>query len=164
MMPILIVDDSVEDADLAARVLNQCKIQNPITILKTGADCISYFESIGSHQQGTLPCLVLLDLAMGPLSGIEVLRSLRGLKQAEDSIIVMLSGVKDYNVIHQGYQLGATTFLIKPLRVEDVLQMMDAARNLSALRVSEGYVISPTPSPGGSGILREYLQHPSEDG
>jgi hypothetical protein len=81
-MPVLIVDRSAEDADPAGRVLNKCKIQNPLTILKSGADYISYFEIIDSHHRHP-PLPRVAGLNNGTFSGIEVLRRLRELKQAE---------------------------------------------------------------------------------
>ncbi len=144
MMPILIVDDSSEDAALASRVLDQCKVLNPVHILKSGAECIAYFVKTGSHHQGTLPCLVLLDLAMKPTTGIDVLHRVRNCPSAWDSIFVMLSGISDFSIIHQGYQLGAATFLIKPLRTEDVIQMLEAVRGIAARRAPDGYIITPS--------------------
>jgi CheY-like chemotaxis protein len=152
MMPIVIVDDSGEDAALAARVLNQCKILNPVQIFKSGQECIDYFEKTGSRAAGTLPCLLLLDLAMSPTSGVDVLRHLRDSPNAKDSVLVMLSGVTDYKIIHEGYQLGATTFLFKPLRPEDVLRMIKAMRGLTVNMTGTSYILSPR-RPGEEGRL-----------
>ena len=146
MMPIVIVDDSGEDAALARRVLEQCRILNPVQILKSGADCISYFKS-SSHEAGTLPCLVLLDLAMSPISGVDVLRYLSHLPASKDSIIVMLSGIQDFNIVREGYQLGAMTFLVKPLRNVDILEMIQAIRGIAVEETDKGYVLSSTCSP-----------------
>jgi CheY-like chemotaxis protein len=152
MMPILIVDDSGEDASLTSRVLGQCKVLNPVHLMKTGQECITYFERTASRAAGTIPCLVLLDLSMQPTSGIEVLRRLRDSEHAYDSIFVMLSGISDFNIIREGYQLGATTFLIKPLRTDDVVQMIQAIRGIAAARVPEGYIISPSTNSGSGSI------------
>jgi len=143
MMPIVIVDDAGEDATLANRVLSQCKILNPVRIFKSGQECIDYFETIASRAAGTLPCLLLLDLSMSPMSGVDVLRHLRNSPNARDSVLVMLSGVTDYKIIHEGYQLGATTFLFKPLRADDVLRMIKAMRGLRVATTSAGHILSP---------------------
>ena len=153
MMPIIIVDDASEDATLASRVLNQCKILNPVRIFKSGQECIDYFEKIGSRSAGTLPCLLLLDLAMSPMGGVDVLRHLRNSENAKDSVLVMLSGVTDYKIIHEGYQLGATTFLFKPLRAEDVLRMIKAMRGLTVTTVGAGYILSPRGPGEASGLM-----------
>src|SRR5204862_5281720 len=98
MMPILIVDDSAEDAALAQRVLGQCKIQNPLQVLSSGEDCLEYFQK--RSEADAPPALVLLDLAMSPVSGLEVLRQLQGNRKAQESIFVILSGLGDYKSLH----------------------------------------------------------------
>lgn len=128
------------------RMLQQCKVLNPISSFSSGAECISYFEQVGSHSAGTLPCLVLLDLSMQPVSGLDVLRTLQHHPNVADSIFVMLSGISDLNIIREGYSLGAKTFLVKPLHSEDVLQMIQAVPGIVASRQPDGYVISLTRS------------------
>lgn len=153
MMPIVIVDDAGEDATLASRVLTQCKILNPVRIFKSGQECIDYFDTIGSRAAGTLPCLLLLDLAMSPMSGVEVLRHLRNSPNAKDSVLVMLSGVTDYKIIHEGYQLGATTFLFKPLRADDMLRMIKAMRGLRVTMTLAGHILSPKRPGDTAGLI-----------
>jgi two-component system response regulator len=154
MIPIVIVDDSGEDASLAGRAFAQCRILNPVHILKSGDECIEYFES-GSRADGTLPCLLLLDLIMSPTSGLDVLRELQGTSKASDSIIVMLSGITDYSMVTEGYQLGATTFLVKPLRSDDVHQMVQSVRGLSVENTPQGYVLFPMSALGVPAPARE---------
>jgi len=140
MMPILIVDDSREDSALASRVILQCRILNPVRLLSSGNSCIDYFTTASSGE-GTLPCFVLLDLSMAPTSGVEVLRQVQHLPQAKGSVFVMLSGVTDYNVIREGYQLGATTFFTKPLRGDEVLRSLKTLRGITVRSVSGSHVL-----------------------
>ena len=84
---------------------------------------------------------------MTPISGVEVLRHLHTSPAAEGSILVMLSGIQDFNIIREGYQLGATTFLVKPLQNDDVLQMISAIRGLKVETTSEGYILSSAAVP-----------------
>jgi CheY-like chemotaxis protein len=151
MMPILIVDDSKEDADLASRILWQCKIRNPIEVLNSGKGCLDWFEAKSSRRD-TSPCLVLLDLSMKPESGIDVLRHFAqtGNTKARQSMFVMLSGISDYNIVREGYLLGAVTFLVKPLRCDDVLHMVKAVRGLNVRSVSDGHVLEMTELARGS--------------
>ncbi len=109
MIPILIVDDSREDIALVTRVFAQCKIQNTLIPLSSGQECVAYFERPEARARGALPCVVFLDLAMSPKSGIEVLKHLSTSRLADtaDSVFIMLSGISDYNVVREGYQLGA---------------------------------------------------------
>ena len=139
MLPIVIVDDSPDDAILAQRVLGQCKIQNPVILLKSGQAGLDYFRAAPPFENRTLPCLLLLDMIMAPVSGLNVLLRLRDISAARRSVIVMLSGLADLRTIHEGYQLGANTFLVKPLSAGDVMQMLRAIRGLSVNPVANGY-------------------------
>jgi CheY-like chemotaxis protein len=144
MIPIIVVDDSREDAALASRVIVQCRILNPIRILLSGDACIKYFERGAALRDGTVPCLVLLDLSMAVTSGVDVLRRLHRAPEAQGSVFVMLSGMADYNVIREGYQLGATSFFTKPLRCEEVLRSFKSMRGITVRTVSDGHVLFPT--------------------
>jgi response regulator of citrate/malate metabolism len=150
MVPILIVDDSREDALLAQRVLAQCKLLNPAILLQSGDQCLDYFEGVAPFRDRKLPCLVLLDMVMAPLSGLDVLQKLQS--QKAGSMFVMLSGLTDLKSIHQGYQLGARTFLIKPLRAEDVMQMLDAISAISVEPRAGGYELLLN-NPGSARLL-----------
>lgn len=143
MLPVLIVDDAREDALLVQRVLSQCKILNPVVLLNSGDACLDYFEAAKEFAERKLPCFVFLDLLMAPTSGLDVLGKLRSDGWlAKGSMVVMLSGLRDLKAIHEGYQLGAKTFLIKPLHAEDVLQMLSAIPTISAVPRPNGYELA----------------------
>lgn len=148
MLPILVVDDSREDMLLAERILRQCKIRNPIRTFSNGRDCIRHFE--GKDQDPMeVPCLLLLDLMMAPVDGLAVLRFLKETNLAGDSPVVMVSGLTDIKAIQQGYQLGARTFLVKPINREDILQMLNSLKGLFIEETAEGYVLSVGKAPEG---------------
>jgi CheY-like chemotaxis protein len=140
MTPIVIVDDLEADLLLAERVLRQCKILNPIVLIKSGNGCIAYFEGADGHDDRVLPCLLLLDLIM-PTRGVEVLKYLKKRGFSKDSVIVMLSGLQDVKAIHEGYQLGARTFLVKPINREDVIQMLSCLKGVIVKKAPEGYTV-----------------------
>ena len=154
MIPVLIVDDSHEDIALLTRVLWQCKIRNPVFPLPSGEQCIAYFERSLARGLGHLPCLVLLDLSMSPKSGIDVLKHLSTSPRADttDSVFVMLSGVSDYSIVREGYQLGATTFLTKPVQCDELLQMLRSVRGIALHNQSDGVTVIATKQ--GKGISR----------
>ncbi len=139
MLPIVIVDDSLEDALLAQRMIGICKIQNPVILLKSGRACIDYFRGVKPYENRQLPCLLLLDMIMAPVNGLRVLATLNETPAARGSVVVMMSGLADLKTIHEGYQLGANTFLVKPLLAEDVMQMVQAIPSLGISRVALGY-------------------------
>jgi CheY-like chemotaxis protein len=147
MLPLVIVDDSRNDAILASTVLQQAKILNPIHILTSGEECIKFIKGEGEHAHRTLPCLFLLDLLMGPTGGIDVLRYLsKSADYAKGSMVVMLSGLSDLKLVQKGYQLGAATFLVKPLQIDDVMRLASSVRGLSATRVASGNILTLDPN------------------
>jgi CheY-like chemotaxis protein len=157
MSPILVVDDSEEDLMLTERVLQQCKILNPIYLLKSGKQCLKFFEAPGSDDLP--PCILFLDLVMRPMDGLDVLRALKDCPRVNQSLIVMLSGLTDIRAVQQGYRLGAHTFLVKPLTAEDMLQTVAAMRKyLETEEVPEGYIIHLVPDTSTSFIRKPGLR------
>ena len=141
MLPILIVDDSTSDLQLTSYVLDRCKVQNPVIQLKGGQACIDYFHGVNRYHDRRVPALVLLDMRMAPISGTDVLREVHAGSSAKGSIFVMLSGLSDMKVIQEGYQLGAVTFLVKPLSAANAVQMLDKIKGIQASWVENGYVL-----------------------
>ena len=139
--PIVIVDDLSDELYLLQRIIKGCKILNPVCLFETGGDCIRFLEadSKADQPQG---CILFLDLVMEPTSGLEVLENIKNLPSARKSLIVMISGLTDIKAIHQGYQLGAHTFLIKPLKSHDLLQLLEQMGNrVSVEEQDDGYRI-----------------------
>lgn len=117
MIPIVIVDDVREDVILASYVLRQAKLLNTLHLVNGGAECVALFTENRIGRS-----LVFLDLIMYPQSGLDVLRALDGNETFRSSVVVMLTGLGDVRLIQQGYQLGATSFLIKPFQLSDLMQ------------------------------------------
>ena len=140
--PIFVVDDSSDDLAFVGRVLGQCKILNPVVLQKSGDKCIEYFARASQIANMKLPVLVLLDLAMAPTSGLEVLEYLNGQGITAKVPVVMLSGMRDIKVIHQGYQLGARTFLVKPITQEDVIRLLSSIMTINIDETRNGYLLS----------------------
>ena len=123
----------------AQRVLAECKILNPIVLLKSGRECLNYFLSIAADDA---PGLVLVDLVMPHPNGVEVCRELCNSPRGAHTIFVMLSGLADIKLIQQGYQHGARTFLVKPLIREDFLRLLDGLKGVEIEPQVDGYVLS----------------------
>jgi response regulator RpfG family c-di-GMP phosphodiesterase len=141
MAPILFFDDSEADLIVQERVLRgQCKILNPLVWLKSRNDCLAFFEGTGVYQKRSLPCVMFLDLMM-PFPGVDILKELKHKQLLRDSIIIMLSGLQDIKAIHEGYQLGARTFLVKPLRMEDVVQTLSTLKGIRINKEEDGHII-----------------------
>jgi DNA-binding NarL/FixJ family response regulator len=156
MLPILFVDDLEADLILQERVLRrQCKILNPVICLKNRNDCLAFFQGTGVYQRRSLPCLMFLDLMM-PIPGVDILKELNHKQLLGDSIVIMLSGLQDIKAIQQGYQLGARTFFIKPLGMEDVVQTLSTLKGIRINKEEDGHIIVFESQTGDS----SNLEHP----
>jgi chemotaxis family two-component system response regulator Rcp1 len=145
MLPILIVDDARDDLLLTETVLRQCGFLNPVHFMTSGEECVRYFRGQWRSKDGAHPArsLVFLDLNMHPLTGVDVLREIRNEPLFEQSVVVMLSGVSDMRLVQQGYQLGALTFLMKPLCQDDATALMIMMRTrIHSLKQEEGIVLA----------------------
>jgi FixJ family two-component response regulator len=134
MLDIYIVDDDEQDLILLQRLIEQCKILNPVQIFQGGDEFLNFLETQESAPQAH-PALILIDMIMAPLSGLEILSRWKFTRLAQWSNVVMMSGLRDLKAIHDGYQLGAKTFLIKPVTKDDLLQTLAGLR--FQIRVAE---------------------------
>jgi CheY-like chemotaxis protein len=157
--PVVVVDDVEEDLLLIERVLRQCRLLNPIFRVNSGEQCLAHFARVkASASVEEHPCLLLLDLQMSPVSGLNVLAALKNGALTQNIPVVMLSGVRDIRTVHEGYQLGAQTFLVKPITREDVIQSLSSLNGLAVEERSDGYALKLADAftkPGGdTTILR----------
>ena len=132
---IILIDDAQHDLDAQKRTLESCKLLNDVKAFKTAEDAVSFFRA--SQKNGVSRFLVLLDLVMKPNNGTFVLRALKEEKLAPKSVVVMLSGLADVKLLHEGYQLGAHTFLVKPLKVQDVMELVTTLKNSIAIETDD---------------------------
>lgn len=144
MFPILIVDDSREDLELAARVFAQAKIANPIHSLNSGAACVEFIRKrYSGDSPPSEPCLILLDMAMPGMTGTQTIAALNEVPFGPAQWILMLSGLNDVKLVRDGYQLGARTFLTKPLTVRDLMDFFNSnSRSIKKQMMPDGYVLS----------------------
>lgn len=132
--PFVIVDDEPSDAMLAEGVIDELDPKFPAQILTCGEDLIAYLQGEGLYQDRTLyplPGLVLLDLKMPKMDGFAVLEWLKQHPEFSEIPIVVLSGCVDMaGQVTRAYQLGAHSFLPKPVQLQDIESI------LSLLKVS----------------------------
>src|SRR5579872_6356398 len=129
---ILIAEDEEVDVYLVKVLLRQCGVLNPLRVVMDGAQAICYLrgESIYADRfLYPLPVLFLLDLRMPRIDGLEVLRWLRT-QPKPDFPIVVLTVFNDLGILNQAYQLGAQSFLSKPLRKEDFLSLVKGFKGI----------------------------------
>lgn len=128
--PILLVEDNPDDEMLTRRALQQNKIMNEIVVARDGVEALDYLFCEGAHagRDGrVMPAMILLDLKLPRLSGLEVLERLRADTRTELLPVIILTSSKEEHDLVQGYKLHANSYIRKPV---DFTQFVDAVKQL----------------------------------
>lgn len=111
---ILLVEDNPDDAELAIRALRKSNLANHLLHLQDGQEALDYLFD----DKNTKPKLVLLDLKMPKVDGIEVLSKLKADERTRTIPVVMLTSSKEERDIVETYKLGVNAYIVKPLDFE----------------------------------------------
>ena len=117
LIDILVVDDSSIDAEMTMRALKKANLANEVTWIQDGADALDYIFGRGKHASRVSknPGLILLDVRMPKLSGIEVLRQIKTDERTRAIPVVMLTSSAEERDMAEAYALGANSYLVKPI-------------------------------------------------
>jgi len=127
---ILLVEDNADDEKLTLRALKKNNIGNEVVVTRDGAEAVDYLLGTGTYEGkklNELPQVVLLDLKLPKLDGLEVLRRLRAHERTKLLPVVILTSSNEEQDRITGYALGANSYVRKPV---DFNQFMEAARQL----------------------------------
>nr|WP_260293753.1 response regulator [Sedimenticola hydrogenitrophicus] len=116
--PILLVEDNADDEVLALRALSKSNISNPIVVARDGAEALDYLFAQGQYadrDSRDLPAVVLLDLKLPKIDGLEVLRRIRGNEQTRVLPVVILTSSRQDEDLVSSYNLGANSYVRKPV-------------------------------------------------
>jgi two-component system response regulator len=115
---ILLVEDDPDDVELAMHALNQNRLANRVVHVRDGVEALDYLFATGSHagrDPHDQPVVVLLDLKLPKLDGLDVLRRLRADERTRMLRVVILTSSREERDILAGYELGASSFVAKPV-------------------------------------------------
>lgn len=118
---ILLVEDRAEDAELAVRALKKAGLANNLYQVTDGAEALDFLFAQGAYAGRALnnrPKLVLLDLKLPKLSGLEVLESLRKFPPTATLPVVVMTSSREDQDLDEAYRLGANSYVVKPLDFE----------------------------------------------
>jgi two-component system, response regulator len=127
---ILLVEDNPDDEDLTLRAFKKANIVNDVTVVRDGQEALDYLFGEGKYVGRTvsnLPAVILLDLKLPKIDGLEVLRRLRADERSMLAPVVILTSSREERDVVEGYRLGANSYIRKPVDFE---QFIDAVRQL----------------------------------
>jgi two-component system, response regulator len=127
---ILLVEDNADDVELTLRAFRKSKILNEIVVVTDGVEALDYVFATGAHagrDPKAIPEVILLDLKLPKIGGLEVLRRLRADERTRRIPVVVLTSSNEERDVLSSYDLGANSFVRKPV---DFAQFVDAAQHL----------------------------------
>ena len=118
---ILLVEDNPDDVALTLRALKKCGVSNEVVVARDGVEALDHLFA----TRATMPQLILLDLKLPRLSGLEVLTRLRADEQTRSLPVVILTSSKEQRDVADGYSLGANGYIRKPVDFGEFVQVME---------------------------------------
>jgi len=130
MKPILLVEDNPDDEALTLRAFRKNNITNEIIVARDGVEALDYLFATGTHaglSTDRMPQVVLLDLKLPRIDGLEVLRRIRADERTRLLPVVVLTSSKEEQDLVESYRIGANSYVRKPVNFDE---FMEAARQL----------------------------------
>jgi two-component system response regulator len=121
IVEILLVEDTQEDLDLTLRALRKAKLINRIEAVRDGQEALEFIFCEGKYVERKMangPKVILLDLKLPKVDGLEVLRRIKGDSRTRAIPVVVLTSSKEQNDIVESYGLGVNSYIVKPVNFE----------------------------------------------
>ena len=115
---ILLVEDNPNDVELTLRALQKQNLANKVFVVKDGAEALDFMYGTGAYAQrkiDNLPKVVLLDLKLPKVDGIEVLRKIKSDPRTKNTPVVMLTSSEEDRDVLETYRLGVNSYIVKPV-------------------------------------------------
>ena len=129
LKPILLVEDNPKDVELTLAALEQCQLANGVIVVRDGAEALDYLTGAGRFEGRNSggPAVVLLDLKLPKLDGLEVLERIKSDPKLRHTPVVMLTSSREERDLVRSYSLGVNAFVVKPVGFD---QFFEAVRDL----------------------------------
>ena len=129
---ILLVEDQENDIQLIRRAFAKARLPNPLQIVRNGEEAIAYLageRQFANRAEFPLPRLILLDLKLPGTDGFEVLKWIRSQPGLKSLIVVVLTSSDHIRDINEAYNLGANSFMVKPMDFENIVELSKLLRD-----------------------------------
>ena len=126
MKTVLLVEDSANDIELALEALSEEAFAEDIIVVKDGQQALDFLHCVGSHEERDPgnPILVVLDLKLPRIDGLEVLRRVKSDPRLKDIPIVVLTSSGEESDLQLSYSLGVNAYVVKPVGFEEYSQAL----------------------------------------
>ena len=121
---ILLVEDNVYDAEMTIMALKKRNLANSIRHVKDGAEALDFLLNADGSLKEELPRIILLDLKLPKVDGLEVLRKLRCTELGKLVPVVVLTSSKQDSDIEECYRMGVNSYMTKPVEFEDFMKVV----------------------------------------
>jgi CheY-like chemotaxis protein len=124
LKPILLVEDNPKDVELTLVALQRSRLANEVIVLRDGAEALDYLRCEGEHCQRAKgnPAVVLLDLKLPKVDGLQVLAAIKNDETLRQVPVVMLTSSREESDLLKSYQLGVNAYVVKPVAFEEFLR------------------------------------------
>ncbi len=120
--PILLVEDNPIDIDLTLRAFKKRKLANPVTVARDGEEALAFFSRRQINEP--LPLIILLDLKLPKVDGLEVLRQIKSQTNHRSIPVIVLTSSSEDRDIQTAYQLGANSYIVKPVDFNKFIEVV----------------------------------------
>jgi len=119
--PILLIEDNPMDVDLTRRAFIRHNLNNPLQVARDGQEALDFIEKWETGE--AIPVVILLDLKLPKVSGLEVLRVIRAHPDFGTIAVVILTSSAEDRDIHEAYSLGANSYIVKPVDFDKFIEV-----------------------------------------
>lgn len=150
LKPILLVEDDKRDLELTLVALERSQLANDVVIVRDGAQALDYLNRKGDHAERAEgnPAVILLDLKLPKLNGLEVLRAVRSTDGLRSIPVVMLTSSHEESDLVKSYELGVNAYVVKPVEFK---QFVSAIADLGIF-----WAVLNEPPPGSMKTTRRH--------
>jgi CheY-like chemotaxis protein len=152
LKPILLVEDNPNDLELTLVALEKSQLANEVIVLRDGAEALDYLRQAGNwaDRPPGNPAVILLDLKMPKVDGLEVLQIVRSTAELKSVPVVMLTSSREEQDLLRSYELGVNAYVVKPVEFRE---FVEAIADLGVF-----WAVVNEPPPGSTRARRRALE------
>ncbi|NKF23735.1 response regulator [Solimonas marina] len=148
LKPILLVEDNPKDLELTLIALEKSQLANEVVVARDGAEAVDYLHNRGDYAERPTgnPAVILLDLKLPKIDGIEVLQMVRSTPELKSIPVVMLTSSREERDLLRSYELGVNAYVVKPVAFRE---FVEAIADLGVF-----WAVLNEPPPGSTRVVR----------